>query len=345
MILRSLVVGALVLVSCGTLKDDGHSGALGGSNATAAPTQTAGRPVGVPASGDIRVTDDFGGWSIDRPATWFDMPQAMHGVAVRNLAFGLNDFPPPPGSVGLSLRLEPVHPGEEGLDLETFASRRVWTATCAACRKILERGDLSIAGEPAKFFSVYQNQPSPLEQFEPHLYWLVRSPFFADRVLVVTGGPTTSPGREQLERIVATVQFFRPAAPILAPTRTKAEVIASISGPGRTITRSEAKLMLYRDFERTYNDVLRAASGGPTAVYAAIDPDTLVWVVAFTGSGFTPMKGGPPGLGGATRTPTPWSWGISVVPAREPYGWGGPSMGGPEATWPAWFDQLVDRGT
>ena len=345
MILRSLVVGALVLVSCGTLKDDGHSGALGGSNATAAPTQTAGRPVGVPASGDIRVTDDFGGWSIDRPATWFDMPQAMHGVAVRNLAFGLNDFPPPPGSVGLSLRLEPVHPGEERLDLEAFADRRVWIATCAACRKILERDDLTIAGEPAKFFSVYQNQPSPLEQFEPHLYWLVRSPFFADRVLVVTGGPTTSPGREQLERIVATVQFFRPAAPILAPTRTKAEVIASISGPGRTITRSEAKLMLYRDFERTYNDVLRAASGGPTAVYAAIDPDTLVWVVAFTGSGFTPMKGGPPGLGGATRTPTPWSWGISVVPAREPYGWGGPSMGGPEATWPAWFDQLVDRGT
>ena len=345
MILRSLAVGALVLVSCGSLEDNGQSGALAGSKATSAPTQTAGRPVGVPATGQVRVKDDFGGWSIDRPASWFDTPQAMHGSALRNLAFSMNDFPPPPGTVGLGLRLETVHPGEEGLDLETYAKRRVWISTCATCLKILERGDLTIAGQPAKFFSVFQNQPSPLEQFEPHLYWLVRSPFFADRVLVITGGPAASPGREELERIVATIQFFRPTPPILVPMRTKAEIIASLSGPGRTVTRSEAKLMLYREFERAYNAVLRAASGGPTAEYSATDPDTLVWVVAFTGSGFTPMKGGPPGLGEATRTPTPWSWGISVVPAREPYGWGGPSMGGPEATWPAWFDQLADRGT
>jgi hypothetical protein len=344
-ILRSLAVGALVLVSCGSLNDDQDGGALAGSTGAARPTQTAGRPVGVPASGDVRMTDDFGGWSVDRPATWFDRPQGMHGRAVRNYDFTSNDFPPPPGGVGLSLSLDIVRSGEEQLDLEGFADRRVWTATCTVCRRILERGEVTIAGQPAKFFSVSQNQPSPLDQLEPNLYWLVRSPFFADRVLVITGGPAASPGREELERIVATIQFFRPAPPILVPTRTKAEVIASVSGAGRTITRSEAKLMLYRDFERTYNDVLRATTSGPTAVYAAIDPDTLIWVVAFTGSGFTPMKGGPPGLGEATRTPTPWSWGISVLPAREPYGWGGPSMGGPEATWPAWFDQLLDRGT
>jgi hypothetical protein len=344
-ILRSLLVGALVLVSCGSLEDDGQSGALAGSKATAAPTQTAGRPVGAPATGAVRVKDDFGGWSIDRPAAWFDMPQALHGTALRNFEFGPNDFPPPPGAVGLSLRLETVHPGEEGLGLEGFASRRVWIATCAACRKILEQDDRSIAGQPAKFFSVYQNQPSPLEQFEPRLYWLVRSPFFDDRVVVITGGPTTSPARDELERIVATIQFFRPAPPILVPTRTKAEIIASLSGAGRTVTLSEAKLMLYREFERAYNDVLRAASGAPTAVYSATDPDTLVWVVAFTGSGsILPMKGGPPGSG-AVRTPSPWAWSITVLPAREPYNWAGPSMGGPEATWPAWFDQLVDRST
>jgi hypothetical protein len=343
-ILRSLLLGALVLVSCGSLKEDGQSGALAGSKATSAPTQTAGRPVGAPATGDVRVRDDFGGWSIDRPATWFDIPQALHGTAVRNLAFGMNDFPPPPGSVGLGLRMETARPGEEGLDLESFAGRRVWTATCAACRKILERGDLTIAGQPAKFFSVYQNQPTPLEQFEPHLYWLVRSPFFNDRVVVITGGPATSPGREDLERIVATIQFFQPASPILVPARTKAEVMTSMFGAGLNITRFEAKLMLNREFEGAYNDVLRASTSGPTASYSGTDPDTLVWVVAYTGSGFTPMKGGPPGSG-ATRTLTPWAWGMSVVPAREPYGWAGPSFGGPEATWPAWFDQLVDRAT
>jgi hypothetical protein len=231
-----------------------------------------------------------------------------------------------------------------GLDLEAFADRRVWTATCAACRKILERGELAIAGQPAKFFSVYQNQPGPLDQFEPHLYWLVRSPFFADRVLVITGWPSTSPGREDLERMVATLQYFRPRPPILVPTRSKADVIASVTGDGRTITRVEAKLMLYREFERAYNDVLRAASGGPTAIYSAIDTDTLVWVVAFTGSGFTPMKGGgPPGIGATPRTPSPWAWSMTVLPAREPYSWAGPMSGGPEAEWPAWFDALTDR--
>jgi len=344
-IFRSFVVSALVLVSCGTLNDESQSGALAGSKATAAPTQTAGRPAGVPGTGDVRVKDDFGGWSLDRPATWFDRPEGMHGRAVRNYDFAPNDFPPPPGGVGLSLRLDIVRPGEEQLDLEGFADRRVWTATCTACRKILERGDVAIAGQPAKFFSVSQNQPTPLDQLEPHLYWLVRSPFFADRVLVITGGPAPSPAREELERIVATIQFFRPAPPILVPTRTKAEVIASVVAGGATITRIDAKLMLNREFERAYNDVLRAAASGPTAAYSGTDPDTLIWVIAFTGSGFTPMKGGPPGLGAAPRTPTPWSWGMSVVPAREPYGWSGPSFGGPEATWPVWFDQLVDRGT
>ena len=344
MILRSLVVGALVLVSCGSLADDQQGGALAGSKATAAPTQTAGRPVGAPATGDVRVKDDFGGWSIDRPATWFDRPQGMLGRAIRNYDFTPNDFPPPPGGVGLALSLVIVRSGEEQLDLEGFADRQVWTATCTACRRILERREVTIAGQPAKFFSVSQNQPSPLDQLEPHLYWLVRSPFFADRVLVITGGPAALPGREELERIVASIQFFRPAPPILVPTRTKAELIASVIATGATITRINAKLMLNREFERAYNAVLGAAASGPTAAYSGTDPDTLVWVVAFTGSGFTPTKGGPPGFG-ATRTPTPWAWSIAVLPAREPYGWSGPSMGGPEATWPAWFDQLVDRGT
>jgi hypothetical protein len=268
----------------------------------------------------------------------------MRGRAVRNYDFGPNDYPPPPGGVGLSLRLDVVRSGEELLDLEQFADRRVWTATCAACRKILERAELTIAGQPAKFFIVSQNQPTPLDQLEPRLYWLVRSPFLADRVLVITGGPAASAARDDLERMVATIQFFRPAPPILVPTRTKAEVMASVGGDGRTITRSEAKLMLNREFERAYNEMLGARSSGPTAAYSGRDPDTLVWVVAFTGSGFTPMKGSPPGTG-AMRTPTPWAWAIAVLPAREPYTWGGPSFGGEESSWPSWFDQLVDRGT
>jgi hypothetical protein len=101
--------------------------------------------------------------------------------------------------------------------------------------------------------------------------------------------------------------------------------------------------MLYREFERAYNDVLRSNAGGPSAMYGGTDPDTLIWVVAITGSGFTPMNGGPPGPGRLPTTPTPWAWAISVLPAREPFGWSGPMTGGPEPTWPAWFDSLLDR--
>src|SRR5207248_10767611 len=116
----------------------------------------------------------------------------------------------------------------------------------------------------------------------------------------------------------------RPAPPGLVATLTRDEVTASVRQPGRTITRAEAKLMRYGDFERAYNDVLRANAAGPSAIYGGIDPDTLVWVVAFTGSGFTPLGGGPAGLGIAAATPVPWGWAVMGVPARGPDSWGVP---------------------
>ena len=90
MIFRPLLAGALLLVSCGSLAD---SGVLSGT--TASPASSPGRPVGTAAPGYIRLTDDLGGWSIDRPATWFERPEAMHGRAVRSYDFSPNDFPPP----------------------------------------------------------------------------------------------------------------------------------------------------------------------------------------------------------------------------------------------------------
>lgn len=276
------------------------------------------------------------------PSGWFEVAADLHGRAIRNKPFTQYDFPPPPDSVGFSLRMEFARAGEESLDLEAFADRRVWVATCRACRQILEQGDVAIGGQPAKFFIVRQNQPTPLDRYEPHLYWLVRSPFFPDRVVSIVGGPATAEARAQLDRIIATLQFYRPASPIVVPSRTKAEAIAAVA-PGSTITRSDARLMLVREFESAYSAVLRANTSGPSAIHLANDPDTLVWVVALAGSINTPVKGGPPGLGGAVANPTPWHWSIAVIPAREPYGWIGPMSGGQETGWPAWFDSLPDR--
>jgi hypothetical protein len=334
------------------LNDEARSGALAPGTQSPTPAPTTGRPSGTAAPGFVRVVEDRGGWSVDIPSSWFDKSPALSwpGREIRSFdprGMEASGNIPPAGEVLVRFELQT---NAEGLDLEKFADGRVWTATCAACRRILERAEVTLGGQPAKFFSVYQNQPAGFAELEPNLYWLVRSPFLAERVLVIRAIPAASPRRSEVERIVSTLQFFRPAPLELVPQRTRQQVVDLMSANGWTVTRIDAKLMVWSEWENAYNDVLKASSavsGGPSGMRGARDPDTLVWVVAVTGSGFTPMKGGPPGAGSAATTPTLptlWDWRISVLPAREPFDWGGPSVGGPGAGWPAWFDALPDRG-
>lgn len=349
MILLRLLVITLLLVSCGSLNEETRSGALAPGKQTTTPAPTTGRPSGSTAPGFVRVVENGGGWSVDIPSSWFDKSTTLSwaGREIRSFdprGMDASGNIPPTGEV--LMRFE-IQPNAEHVDLEKFADARVWTATCTACRRILERADVTLGGQPAKFFSVHQNQPGRFAELEPNLYWLVRSPFFTERVLVIRAVPAASPRRAEVERIVSTLQFFQPAPPNLVPQRTRQQVIDSITANGWTVTRIEAKLMLWSEWENAYNSVLRttsATSGGPSQVRGGRDPDTLVWVVAITGSGFTPMKGAPPGLGSAVATPTLWDWRIAVLPAREPLDWGGPTLGGSGGAWPAWFDALVDRG-
>jgi hypothetical protein len=347
------IVLALTLISCGTTlgETEGQAAHAGGAP-TPSPAPTAGRPAGSPATGWHRISNDRGGWSIDVPDGWFDRAAQPLGIAIGSANFDASTVPSKT-EVRMGVRLLSYY---DGGDLQAFARSNVWIATCAACTKVLESARIVIGGQDAEFYSVYQNQPKPFDDLEPGLYWLIRSPFFADRVVVVTAIPGASPLRPMAERIVSTLQFYRPAPPDLTPTKTRQQVIASIMQNGLTITGIEAKLMRFQDWERAFNESLRAAAnGGPSGTRSpSTDPDALVWVVAFAGSGFTPPKAygpgpgsiGPPGTGAITPRPTPklWSWAIHVMPAREPYGWACPCFGGPESTWPAWFDQLVDLG-
>lgn len=342
--MRAILAGAILLSACGSLSDEQESPAL--SALSSSPVPTPGSPVGVPPSGTRRVLDTMAGWSLDIPAAWFDRG-ALWGVRGHEVwSYDPRADPtafPLAGEITVRIHLLP----DRGvMDLETFADRWVWTATCRPCRKVLESADVPLAGQAAKFFAVHQEQPAgPQRDLEPHLYWLARSPHFVDRVLVVRAMPGGSPHRAAVERMVGTLQFFRPAPAELTPTRTKQQVLDLFAGTGRTITRIEAKLMTWWQWERAHNEWLRAtsaASGGPSGTYSSVDPDTLVWVVAYAGSGLTPLKGGPPGASGAISTPRPWLWAISVLPAREPFDWGGPTLGAADTPWPAWFDGLPD---
>lgn len=358
--IRIIAAAAVVTatMSCGsTLREsDSQAGAGGHAAASASAAPTAGRPVGSPAPDWVRITDDHGGWSIDTPKEWFDQQVTPFGYG----AHGISSYDPATTSIplktGMSVSVQLMWDWNgDATDLRTFAERRVWTATCVACRRVLDTRRVALAGQDADFYVVEQNQPTPFDALEPRLFWLLRSPYFADRVLVIQAVPGASPLRPTVERMVNTLQLFRPTPPDLTPTKTRQQVIDEIrrgvSLPPMSagaINGIEAKLMRWQDWEIAHNAALRATSavsGGPSAVHGGIDPDVVVWVVAMSGTFDAPQKGpGPPGLN-ATPAPTPAQrhWRISVVPAREPYSWGGPSMGGPEMTWPIWFEQLIDR--
>jgi hypothetical protein len=347
---------AIATLACGlTLREvDSQAGAGGGAAPTRSPSPTAGRPVGSPAPDWIRVTDEIGGWSIDAPKGWFDRPILLSGGRA------ITSYDPATSSIpvksGMNVRVQLVWDWNgDATDLRTFAERWVWIATCVACRKVLETRHLTLAGQDADFYVVEQNQPHPFDELEPRLFWLLKSPYFSDRVLVIQAVPGASALRATVEQMASTLQLFTPAAPDLTPTKTRQRVMDEFRAREGTVTRVEAKLMRWREWEAAYNAVLRArsaVSGGPSAAYGGRDPDLLVWVVAVSGTFEELRMGPPPGPGsigppGANAAPAPPTrllhWRISVVPAREPYNWAGLSEGGPEPTWPSWFDQLVDR--
>jgi hypothetical protein len=338
---------AIAMLSCGsTLREvDSQAGAGGPVAATRSPSPTVGRPVGSPAPDWIRTIDELGGWSIDAPKEWFAQPVAPYGYGGR----GITSYDPATSSIplktGMRVTIQLMWDWNgEATDLRTFAERRVWIATCVACRKVLETRHLTLAGQDADFYMVEQNQPHPFDELEPRLFWLLKSPYFADRVLVIQAVPGASVLRATVEQMVSTLQLFTPAAPDLTPTKTRQRVIDEFRARDATLTRVEAKLMRWREWEAAYNAVLRArfaVSGGPSAARGGSDPDVLVWVVAVTGT-FEELRIGPPGVNGTPMTRPLMHWRISVVPAREPYTWSGPSESGPETTWPSWFDQLAD---
>ena len=311
MTLRSLVVGALLLVSCGSLSGEAPSGALAGTR-------------------DRHIVDMDGGWSLDAPSSWFDRPSAQHGREIMTYdPTGMDNSgnTPPPGGIFFRLQMQQ---NLDRLDAAGFLrARGQGTGT-----GILEHSQVVIAGQPAEFYLVRQALPLGMAHLEKTLAWYLKSPFFDDRMVVITAVPGDSPLRADIERIVGSLRFARPAAVNLTPTISRADALARVlSRPGLVIDRIEAKLVLYKELEAT-NQFGRSGMD---------DPDSLVWVVVYSGKGIGLPMGGPPQLSsGPAKTLEPCMWAFDIFHADSSTG--SSQIGcNPSFTWPEWFARLPDH--
>jgi hypothetical protein len=181
---------------------------------------------------------------------------------------------------------------------------------------------VSVGGQPAERFTFFESQPADWSTLEPTVYLYVRSPFFADRMLVIHEVPGASPLRGRAEQVLASLQFYRPMPPHLAAEMTRDEVIAKtrLAMTGVTLDRIEAKLMQYKEYE--------AADPGGFSFVA--DPDMAIWVVAYSGTGIVGRRG-------------TCAWGGGFEPARPEESELGGSVCGNQGTWWPTFDRLPDH--
>jgi hypothetical protein len=204
---------------------------------------------------------------------------------------------------------------------------------------VRDQHQVTIAGQPAESYTTWQSEIPPLTYLETKLQWYVRSPFFDDRVVVITVQPADSPFRAAVERLVASLRFFRPTAVNLVPTISRSEIIARVtSRPELTLTRIEAKLVFRKDLDAT----------GKLGRDFSSDPDALAWVVAYAGTGIHGVNlGGLPIGGSAPAQPRREEVCLStydIYPADDQPGMTAAGGCDTRSAWPAWFDSLPNRG-
>ena len=271
-----------------------------------------------------------GGWSLELPPGWFERWSVQHGREIMSYnpeGMYLNSGSSPnPGQVHLRLQMiqNPEH--RTPAEFQAFMNR--------GGVFVRDQHRVTIAGQPAESYTIWQSEIPPFAHLETKLQWYVRSPYFDDRIVVVTAQPADSPFRAEAERLVASVRFFQPTAVNLVPTISRSEIITRVmSRPGLGLTRIEAKLVFRKDLDAT----------GKLGRDFSSDPDALAWVVAFAGTGIHVMYFGP-GPGGHRPAADACLSTVDVYPADDE-----PAMtasGGcdTKSEWPSWFDSLPNRG-
>jgi hypothetical protein len=345
---RFLCIGITLGISCGSLNTETRTGVLAGPKATLAPGNgcpSAGPPVpnAHPAQAVANTTAAFvqtcdraGGWGLELPLGWFERWSNQHGreiLSYNPAGMNFNDGSyPEPGQIFIRLQMVQNPERFAPAEFERFLDR-------GGSRLIRAHHQVTIAGQPADEFKIWESRIPPYAYLETNLQWYVRSPFFDDRMVVITATPADSPLRPEAEHLVASLRFFEPTAVNLIPTKSRSEIMAQVSSrPGLALTRIEAKLVLRKDLDAT----------GKLGRDFYSDPDALAWVVAFAGSGIYGVNFGGPPAKSATSTgmPTPGVClsTVDIYPADDQPGMTASGGCDTKQSWPAWFDALPNRG-
>jgi hypothetical protein len=342
------LLAAVLLISCASPKDEAQSSALAGANATPAPASGC-PPAGPPPRNAwpqqaipnttatyALICDRAGGWALELPPGWFERWSNQHGREILSYdptGSTLNDGSYPElGQVFIRLQMFQNPERYAPAEFQAFLNR-------VGGGLVREQHHVVIAGQPAESYTIWQSQIPPYAYLETRLHWYVRSPFFDDRMVVITATPSDSPLRAEAERLVASLRFFKPTAVSLVPAISRSEILARVSSrPGLALTRIEAKLVLRKDLDAT----------GQLGQDFYSDPDALAWVVTYAGAGIHGLNLGGPYIPGGAKLPRPAEVCLSttdIYPADDQ-----PAMtaaGGcdTKSAWPTWFDALPDRGT
>jgi len=281
------------------------------------------------AAGYRRITSDEGGWSMEIPEMWVAETGNLRGAEIASFELqgaDLSGNAPTADQQRIRVTLLPDY---DGLSLEDLGKRGALSGTSG----VVEQIATTVASQPAvRTLMAGAGMPRPFDQ--PHLYWHLRSPFFANRVVAIDAWPATGQLRPAVDHAIATFELFAPKPPSTAAI-SRAQAIVTVRNilerAGR-VDRIAAKLVTNHELEQ----------GSAFGRSYTVDPDDLVWVVAATGDFASMRMGGPMPLPGASPDSPPRDR-LVVYILRASTGDAFGFMSGGEGDWPAWFDALKDR--
>jgi hypothetical protein len=287
-------------------------------------------------SRDLTICDVAGGWSMVVPPQWFERPSRQHGREIMSYdPAGMDNSGSIPGPGQILVRLQ-MYQNPNGLDPAAFAVALPMGVHFPTVRS---QRQVTIAGQPAELYELGNVSRTSPDWPETTLLWYLRSPFFADRMVVISLYRPESALRAEGERIVASLRFFQPTPLSFVPKVSRGDAIARVtSQPGLALTRIESKLVLRKELQAT----------GQFGIDWYTDPDALTWVVVYAGSGIHQQRFGGVPFRFLPSTPAPTQApclsGLVIFPADGEAG----SQIGPgcnaQSSWPTWFDSLIDHG-